>query len=155
MNSEVSELLRPFVNGNYQINFQGATFVSVRGQGQYNTAYTSDGMVGVTGVRVYCVTNSASANGYANFTLSLNDGKPGVMQIYFSGFDQGEGNTVIPVEAGAKATLYHTEVSGDPYSVGSSGNATFEFVRINPGENGAAGDREDAAEDVQYDITQM
>ena len=128
MNNEVSELLRPFVNGNFDIIYRGDSTVTVTGQSQYALAFNEPLRVAVHGVPVVCKTSTASVRAMASYTMILNDrGVPQSMTVDFSDLDaqnEQQATALLPVGESVKATMTPTNAT-HPFEVGTDGTTNF------------------------------
>lgn len=139
------ELLRHFVNGNFEIVYYGdPNTVVVTGRGHVNLVKNNPGSVTVDGVPVECRAASGSANGTACYTIQLDgDGVPMQMTVYVTDYrmTNGDEEDLLPVGKSVTATM-HSEDAAHPFQVRTAGTADFD-----PGDTGA-----EASVGIRYNI---
>lgn len=126
-NENLSDLLRPFVNGNFVIDYDGKAAVTVTGQSQYSSATVEANQVAVYGVSIrYCKTGTtgSSESGFANYTIIFDaDGVPQRMQAYFYGLTEAETENLLPFEEATTVSMV-PDVLASGFVPGTSGQAT-------------------------------
>lgn len=126
--NELPDPLAPFVRGNYSIFFEGNSTVKVVSQGTYGITKTLPNQILVDQVYVNCTSKSgASATGKARYTMTLVDGVPVTLEVYFSDLTatgNGDNASALPIENGVTATMTSIDVN-KPFQLGDVGQVRF------------------------------
>lgn len=114
-NENLSDLLRPFVNGNYVIDFSSNPSVTVVGQNRYDVAKVETNEVAVYGVPIRYGekgSNGTQESGYANYSIRINaDGVPDRMFIVFYGLSEAEADNLLPFNENIQVIMRPDDVS--------------------------------------------
>lgn len=126
------ELLRYFVNGGFQIRYEGEpSSVAVTSVGIYDIVQTNERTLQVVGVSVLCrsLTTNSTASGRAEYVMNLDPtGVPQTMVIKFSGVSAADGNDgtmLLPVGAPVTVTMTPNDVTR-AFQVNTTGKADFD-----------------------------
>lgn len=112
--NSVSELLKPFVNGNYAIVFESmGESAMVVANGTFQSTRNETGYVAVYAVpisyRPYgSISGSNGGSGFANYTIYLDTDGPRSMEVTFFGLtdvENEEGDGLLPFKENLKVTM--------------------------------------------------